>query len=660
MDAAIDDLDENARLVRAQIDERFRLLVARMEFLAGLPLVMQLINSQRPGTSSEKLGRIFQSVVASDPILQTVNLHDASAACIASSIPSRVGMEKMQRVVSGREDFLSAIQGETTIKGVFTAASSGRPVIVVTVPVVHEGRIAGVLRAVIDVQWFGNKYLSPLWPGKLKKIFVFSPGLKSERSSLHDAALVFETPYKMPDIPLMIPDKGDSRKFMTYKREDAERLAVFKWMDQPRWLIVVETTLSEVLRPVNTVKYATWGIALGLFLLVWGISGLSMRPLLARLRDCSQMVSLVSEGNFNARVTKLSNDDIGDLAAGLNSMAERLQKQRSNLVASEKKYRSIFDNALEGIFQVTPQGYFLSANQAMLQLVKAGSLKELQQTDISAIYANPAERTAAQETLREQGRLMRFPFQLRRLDGETLMCLMHVALERDANGQITSYLGMATDVTAEKTAEAERERARQAEQLALQTRLGALRHQLNPHFIFNVLNTIDVLARRSPEKMTELLHKLFKYIRNALTSQQQPLTPLKNDLDAVRVYLEIESVRFRENLRVDFRIAPETSKLPVPDMLLQPVVENAIKHGMKTSELPLQVIVESSLQNATLSLLVKNSGKLIKQQQSPVSPQVGLANLRERLHLLYGTSASLAISENAGWVEVSILLPASA
>ena len=180
---------------------------------------------------------------------------------------------------------------------------------------------------------------------------------------------------RRPSIPPVIPGFEAGKGIVSYKRKGNDYLAAFFWMVEPRWLLVVEKPLHAILEPINTIKTAAWTIALGLFVLVWLVSGLAMRPILAGLRACMGMVRQVGDGDLTARSVVRSGDDIGKLAAGLNHMADHLQKQREKLLESERKYRGLFENAVEGIFQTREDGTVVAANPAMLEIVGAPSLE---------------------------------------------------------------------------------------------------------------------------------------------------------------------------------------------------------------------------------------------------------------------------------------------
>jgi PAS domain S-box-containing protein len=657
LESASQELTRDAALFSSQIKDRFNHLLLRVEAWSRSPYVQGVIAEPNNRRRVDRLNRAFLDVVESDAILQTFNLLDTKAACIASSIPSRIGLQEMQDVVSQKDDFQAALTGKSVIKGAFMAISSGRPIVSLCVPVWRDGKVKGVLRPIVDVDWFGRYCLENLWAGQAENVFVFSPELDLNQYAGHDFTLVMETPYEPPSIPPVIPGFEAGKGLVSYKRKGNDYLAAFHWMDKPRWLLVVEKPLNAILEPINTIKTAAWTIALGLFVLVWLVSGLAMRPILAGLRACMRMVRQVGDGDLTARSAVRSGDDIGKLAAGLNHMADHLQKQRDTLLQSERKYRGIFENAVEGIFQTREDGTVVAANPAMLEIVGAPSLEAFQKTDTRTLYAHPKQRRALLETLRKRGRVDQFEVTLRRIDGLTRQCRIHARAELDPEGRVSLIQGVLSDITAEHQAKEARQRARKAEKLFQEARFGTLRYQLNPHFIFNVLNTLDAMSGRSAESMSDFLQKISRYLREILAPRDKMLLPLGMELKAVKAYMDIEKVRFQDELIVSMEIDPETTEIAVPDMILQPLVENAVKYGMRTSPMPLKIIIKTAFHDDFLVVSVKNSGAWIDPETNSSPTQIGLANLKERLELVYGTDFSYFLHKSGGWVDVKIRLP---
>jgi len=185
--------------------------------------------------------------------------------------------------------------------------------------------------------------------------------------------------------------------------------------------------------------------------------------------------------------------------------------------------------------------------------------------------------------------------------------------------------------------------------------LSSLRTQLNPHFLFNALNSIRALTLENPQKAHEAITRLSNILRYTLQSGEAPVADLKTELRVVRDYLEIEKIRFEERLEVMFDIDPATEAVQVPVMAIQTLVENAIKHGISTLTQGGDIIVRSTRQNGRAIVEVENSGDW---KDPSETTRVGLDNVRQRLRLIYGQSAELSISPLSDRVIVKLELPA--
>jgi len=197
-------------------------------------------------------------------------------------------------------------------------------------------------------------------------------------------------------------------------------------------------------------------------------------------------------------------------------------------------------------------------------------------------------------------------------------------------------------------------------QLALrEAELRALEAQLNPHFLFNSLNSIRALVVENPSLAQDMLTRLANILRYNLRRDLMHTIPLANELEAVADYLALEGVRFEDRLRVEFAIDPAAAQMPIPPMLLQMLVENAIKHGISPLPEGGSLLVRAGVQQGSLLVEVENTGQL--GQPAPGATQVGLANTRERLRILYGTRARLDLINRGGnRVAATALIPGPA
>jgi signal transduction histidine kinase len=200
-------------------------------------------------------------------------------------------------------------------------------------------------------------------------------------------------------------------------------------------------------------------------------------------------------------------------------------------------------------------------------------------------------------------------------------------------------------------------RAAELEKRLAQARLQTLQMQLNPHFLFNSLHAISALVHKDADLADQMITRLSDLLRYALESTDAQEVPLRQELDFVRRYLEIEQTRFGDRLAVRLEIAPETLDALVPNLLLQPLVENAIRHGIEPRAKPGQIELRSRCENGQLLLEVRDNGVGLSPGRK-LEEGVGLSNTRARLKQLYGDRHRFALSEGpGGGLSVSLELP---
>jgi signal transduction histidine kinase len=175
------------------------------------------------------------------------------------------------------------------------------------------------------------------------------------------------------------------------------------------------------------------------------------------------------------------------------------------------------------------------------------------------------------------------------------------------------------------------------EELAVSAQLAALRAQINPHFLFNSLNSIAQLIHSDPSKAEACVERLGEIYRYLLHRAHSDFAPLADELRVVEAYLEIERARFGENLEVESRIDERARALLLPSLILQPLVENAVKHGISPKLGGGRVTIEARLDDGDLRLAVSDTGVGVTERGGSVFERgVGLRNVRERLIHLYG------------------------
>jgi LytS/YehU family sensor histidine kinase len=185
--------------------------------------------------------------------------------------------------------------------------------------------------------------------------------------------------------------------------------------------------------------------------------------------------------------------------------------------------------------------------------------------------------------------------------------------------------------------------------------LRALEGQVNPHFLFNCLNTIRGMISENPAQAQDMVTRLANIFRYNLQQHNAHTAPLAQEIEVVSDYLALEAVRFEDRLRVSISIDPGASNAQVPAMLLQTLVENALKHGLSNLPDGGELWIRASVRNDELTLRVENTGVLAEVTQK--TTRVGLKNARERLRLLYGDRASLSLTNGDGRVAATVLIP---
>lgn len=194
----------------------------------------------------------------------------------------------------------------------------------------------------------------------------------------------------------------------------------------------------------------------------------------------------------------------------------------------------------------------------------------------------------------------------------------------------------------------------------METELKALKQQLHPHFLFNTLNTIAVLVReKRNDEAVHLLARLSTLLRMALDSSRVHEVTLRQEMEFLEPYLEIQQVRFLDRLSVRTEISPEALDARIPNLLLQPIVENAIVHGIAGKNGPGKVEIAGAVRDGNLFLEVKDDGpgfKTLGNQR--MKEGIGLSNTRERLTKMYGSRCQLLLRSDPGTGTcVQIVLP---
>jgi LytS/YehU family sensor histidine kinase len=198
--------------------------------------------------------------------------------------------------------------------------------------------------------------------------------------------------------------------------------------------------------------------------------------------------------------------------------------------------------------------------------------------------------------------------------------------------------------------------SREREAQLSEARLGALRMQLQPHFLLNSLNAVTVIVRdKDTATATRMLELLGDMLRRVMRADRPQEVTLTEEVEFVRQYLAIEQIRFSDRLRPSFAIPAELNRAAVPEFVLQPLVENAVRHGVAKREGATSLTISAQRQGDDLVLTVGDDGA--GAAQAPVTEGVGLSNTRARLATLYGERGRLELSLLPGGAKATVRLP---
>ena len=190
--------------------------------------------------------------------------------------------------------------------------------------------------------------------------------------------------------------------------------------------------------------------------------------------------------------------------------------------------------------------------------------------------------------------------------------------------------------------------------------LAMLRYQLNPHFLFNTLNSISTLVLlKQTERANAMLARLSSFLRYTLANESTAKVTLAQEVETLKLYLEIEKMRFEDRMRPHFRIDPETIGARLPSLLLQPMIENAIKYAVTPSEDGADIWITASREGQAVRIEVADNGnEAMTDAAASPSTGVGLANIRERLQQAYGNAHGFMTKKNEhGGFSVIIEIP---
>jgi len=193
------------------------------------------------------------------------------------------------------------------------------------------------------------------------------------------------------------------------------------------------------------------------------------------------------------------------------------------------------------------------------------------------------------------------------------------------------------------------------ESLVKEMELKTIKSHINPHFIFNALNSIRALVDENPERARTAITELSNLLRSSMQAEKQETVPFERELNIVKDYLALEHIRFEDRLKVEYDIDEDTLDQPIPPMMLQTLVENAIKHGLSKAKEGGIIRIISDYRESHHELIVQNTGTI---SEIADTQGFGLKSTRSRLKLLFGDKARFTIEDKGdNWVEAKIIMP---
>lgn len=203
-----------------------------------------------------------------------------------------------------------------------------------------------------------------------------------------------------------------------------------------------------------------------------------------------------------------------------------------------------------------------------------------------------------------------------------------------------------------------KQQATELSALAREQELQALRSQLNPHFLFNVLHSINAMIGIDTEKARQMIAHLSELLRYILESGNHQLLPLEHELAVVKAYLSLEQIRFGDRLIITYDIDSSLLSTPVPPMTLQPLVENSVKHGLALSEQPESILITACRTERGIELGVENTCHGVTPPRSASERTgIGVQNINKRLTTLFGENAGIRVRNKEGNIRVMFTLP---
>lgn len=373
-----------------------------------------------------------------------------------------------------------------------------------------------------------------------------------------------------------------------------------------------------------------------------GVVGNALKDINRYLQELAETSEWIKDGNYGAEVRVKSEVDI--LAQNFNVMSKVIFEKISTL-------SNMFDAVNESIVVIDREGRFIEANGKFLQLIRAEnrSRDSLPEGNIHEYLHAPEGIT--DHLMKET----RGPFYTELRDGRGTMIPVKIIPRPMPKlpGKDEHLMLFITNESVRMRAEREREKLKSH---AMEAELRALRAQINPHFLFNTLNAIAHLVESKPEGAVHMIEKLSDLFRYSLASTRRNLVSLEEELDIIKQFFDIEKLRFGDTLIVEYDVDEGVKKHAVPPMLIQPIVENAVKYGIDENG-EIHISISAVRRGSGLLITVSDMGAGFVDHERLLNQKgTGIRNVNRRLRSLYNRQLSFVQNEPRG-LKVLIEIP---
>ena len=373
-----------------------------------------------------------------------------------------------------------------------------------------------------------------------------------------------------------------------------------------------------------------------------GVVGNSLKDINLYLNELAETSQWIKEGNYGAEVRIKSDKDI--LAKNFNIMSRVISEQITTL-------RNMFQTVEESIVVIDYEGNIIEANNKFKLLTNSESSVNKSFLNLN-IISYLEEKTSINDILNyTDGK--EYYINIKEIDGNLIPIKIISRLMPEISGQKRGIMLFITNESLKFRIEREKEELKSH---AIEAELRALRAQINPHFLFNTLNAIAHLIESKSDEAVDMIERLSELFRYSLASTRRNTVPLSEELDIIKQYLDIEKMRFGNNLMIEYFIDKNLTRINIPPMLIQPVVENAVKYGVDTKG-DINISIEISRINKNLIISISDKGSQVVNHQMLMEHKgTGIKNVNQRLKSLYNNQLSF-IQNNPQGLKVVIEIP---